>query len=146
VLVWDLRRSYSLLKEPRPFLRLSADLPESTAFTCAAVCPQSKSLYAQCTDNAIYKFNINVYAEKPGSRSTGYLCSSSIPDNHISDSSKVLTHQSLLVSVFYGHNAGRGEGAYFIKMDVSPSGSFWRSIAQGKIRGRLDMNPPMDTC
>ncbi|XP_022710205.1 denticleless protein homolog isoform X2 [Varroa jacobsoni] len=116
LLVWDLRRSYSLLREPRPFLRLAPDgrgvsyqlstsgsnaasasgltaSNENTAFTYAIVCPYRKTLYAQCSDNVIYAFDINVYADKP-------------------------------VSIFYGHNAGRGEGAYFIKMDVSPSGKF----------------------
>ncbi|OQR66110.1 protein lethal(2)denticleless-like [Tropilaelaps mercedesae] len=114
--VWDLRRSYNLLREARPFLRLSIDgggssshLPtastgtstnsglsisnENTAFTYAAMCPYRQTLYAQCSDNVIYAFDINVYADKP-------------------------------VSIFYGHNAGRGEGAYFIRMDVSPSGKF----------------------
>ncbi|XP_003740689.1 denticleless protein homolog [Galendromus occidentalis] len=93
ILVWDLRRSYSLMREPRPFLKLSADIPESSGFTYATVCPERRSLYAQCSDNIIYSFDINTYADKP-------------------------------VSIFYGHNAGRGEGAYFIKMDVSPSGRY----------------------
>ena len=62
------------MREARPFLKLSAELPESSGFTYAAVCPERRSLYAQCSDNIIYTFDINAYVDKPGALRQG-LCS-----------------------------------------------------------------------